>query len=191
MKKLLNDPYAYASETLEGLCRAHPQYYRFSDGSRQVVVRPDSSVSGKVGIVTGGGSGHLPVFVGYVGRGLLNACAVGDVFASPSADDMAIAMRAADGGAGVLRLYGNYGGDVMNFDMAGELVELDGISSTTVLVADDIASAAKEEREKRRAPEEDRLALKARLQENIVAIAFGDIGDRFFIRVAGFNPFTD
>lgn len=150
MKKLLNDPYAYASETLEGLCRAHPQYYRFSDGSRQVVVRPDSSVSGKVGIVTGGGSGHLPVFVGYVGRGLLNACAVGDVFASPSADDMAIAMRAADGGAGVLRLYGNYGGDVMNFDMAGELVELDGISSTTVLVADDIASAAKEEREKRR-----------------------------------------
>ena len=99
MKKLLNDPYAYASETLEGLCRAHPQYYRFSDGSRQVVVRPDSSVSGKVGIVTGGGSGHLPVFVGYVGRGLLNACAVGDVFASPSADDMAIAMRAADGGA--------------------------------------------------------------------------------------------
>ncbi|MCB1495096.1 MAG: dihydroxyacetone kinase subunit DhaK, partial [Bauldia sp.] len=68
MKKLLNDPYAYASETLEGLCRAHPQNYRFSDGSRQVVVRPDSSVSGKVGIVTGGGSGHLPVFVGYVGR---------------------------------------------------------------------------------------------------------------------------
>ncbi|MCB1487175.1 MAG: dihydroxyacetone kinase subunit DhaK [Bauldia sp.] len=150
MKKLLNDPYAYASETLEGLCRAHPQYYRFSEESRQVVVRPDSSVSGKVGIVTGGGSGHLPVFVGYVGQGLLNACAVGDVFASPSADDMAIAMRAADGGAGVLRLYGNYGGDVMNFDMAGELVELDGIASTTVLVADDVASASKEERKKRR-----------------------------------------
>ena len=87
MKKLMNDPYAYAAETLEGLCRAHPQYYRFSDESRQVVVRPDSPVSGKVGIVTGGGSGHLPVFVGYVGQGLLNACAVGDVFASPSADE--------------------------------------------------------------------------------------------------------
>ena len=150
MKKLLNDPYAYAAETLDGLCRAHPQYYRFSDESRQVIVRPDSSVSGKVGVVTGGGSGHLPVFVGYVGQGLLNACAVGDVFASPSADDMAIAMRAADGGAGVLRLYGNYGGDVMNFDMAGELVELDGIASSTVLVADDIASASRAERTKRR-----------------------------------------
>lgn len=150
MKKILNDPYAYAAETLEGLCRAHPEFYRFSEESRQVIVRPDASVSGKVGIVTGGGSGHLPVFTGYVGQGLLNACAVGDVFASPSSDDMAIAMRAADGGAGVLRLYGNYGGDVMNFDMAGELVELDGIESTTVLVADDVASASKEERDKRR-----------------------------------------
>ena len=150
MKKLLNDPYAYAQETLDGLCRAHPQFYRFSPDSRRVVVRPDCSVPGKVGIVTGGGSGHLPVFTGYVGAGLLNACAVGDVFASPPADDMAIAMRAADGGAGVLRLYGNYGGDVMNFDMAGELVELDGIESTTVLVADDVASASRDERQKRR-----------------------------------------
>lgn len=150
MKKILNDPYAYAAETLEGLVRAHPQYYRFSEESRQVIVRPDSPVSGRVGIVTGGGSGHLPVFTGYVGQGLLNACAVGDVFASPSSDEMAIAMRAADGGAGVLRLYGNYGGDVMNFDMAGELVELDGITSTTVLVADDVASASKDERAKRR-----------------------------------------
>jgi dihydroxyacetone kinase-like protein len=150
MKKILNDPYAYAAETLDGLCRAHPEYYQFSEESRQVIVRPDASVPGKVGIVTGGGSGHLPVFTGYVGQGLLYACAVGDVFASPSSDDMAIAMRAANGGAGVLRLYGNYGGDVMNFDMAGELVELDGVESTTVLVADDVASASKAERGKRR-----------------------------------------
>ncbi len=93
-----------------------------------------------MGIVTGGGSGHLPVFTGYVGTGLLDACAIGDVFASPSAEQMADAIRAADSGAGVLRLYGNYGGDVMNFDMAGDLVEFDDIRCTTVLLADDVAS---------------------------------------------------
>jgi phosphoenolpyruvate---glycerone phosphotransferase subunit DhaK len=150
MKKLLNDPAAYADQTLTGLCRAHPEFYRLSPESPRVVMRPDSSVPGRVGIVTGGGSGHLPVFTGYIGRGLLNACAIGDVFASPSADEMAIAMRAASGGAGVLRLYGNYGGDIMNFDMAGEMLDLEGITSTTVKVADDVASAPFAEREKRR-----------------------------------------
>lgn len=150
MKKLLNDPAAYADQTLTGLCRAHPEFYRLSPESPRVVMRPDSSVPGRVGIVTGGGSGHLPVFTGYIGRGLLNACAIGDVFASPSADEMAIAMRAASGGAGVLRLYGNYGGDIMNFDMAGEVLDLEGITSTTVKVADDVASAPFAEREKRR-----------------------------------------
>lgn len=104
----------------------------------------------KVGIVSGGGSGHLPVFTGYVGPGLLDTCAVGDVFASPSADAMAIAMREASSGKGVLRLFGNYGGDVMNFDMAGDMVEAEGIESTTVLLADDVASASATEREKRR-----------------------------------------
>jgi dihydroxyacetone kinase-like protein len=150
MKKFLNDPAGYAMETIEGLCLAFPQYYRQNSGSPRVVQRPDASVRGKVGIVTGGGSGHLPVFTGYVGRGLLNACAVGDVFASPSANEMAEAMRAADGGAGVLRLYGNYGGDIMNFDMAGELVEMNGIDSTTVVANDDVASAGPGEAEKRR-----------------------------------------
>ncbi len=150
MKKLLNDPAAYADETLTGLCRAHPEFYRLSPESTRVIVRPDSPVQGRVGIVTGGGSGHLPVFTGYIGRGLLNACAIGDVFASPSADEMAIAMRAANGGAGVLRLYGNYGGDIMNFDLAGEMLELEDITSTTVKVADDVASASNAERAKRR-----------------------------------------
>jgi dihydroxyacetone kinase-like protein len=150
MKKLLNDPAAYADETLTGLCRVHPEFYRLSPESTRVIVRPDSPVQGRVGIVTGGGSGHLPVFTGYIGRGLLNACAIGDVFASPSADEMAIAMRAANGGAGVLRLYGNYGGDIMNFDLAGEMLELEDITSTTVKVADDVASASNAERAKRR-----------------------------------------
>jgi phosphoenolpyruvate---glycerone phosphotransferase subunit DhaK len=90
------------------------------------------------------------VFTGYLGPGLLDACAIGDVFSSPGVDLMTDAIRAADGGAGVLRLYGNYGGDHMNFDMAGELVEMEGIRTTTVLVADDVASAGPEERHKRR-----------------------------------------
>jgi dihydroxyacetone kinase-like protein len=150
MKKILNDPFAYAEETLSGLVRAYPQFYRLVEGQKRVVARANGRRSGKVGVVTGGGSGHLPVFTGYVGPGLLDACASGDVFASPTADEMAEAIRAANGGAGVLRLYGNYGGDVMNFDMAGDLVEFDDIATTTVLLRDDVASASLAERDKRR-----------------------------------------
>ena len=150
MKKILNDPYTFAEETLAGLVRAYPQYYRLVEGTTRVIARSGRKIDGKVGIVSGGGSGHLPIFTGYVGPGFLDAVASGDVFASPSADEMASAIRAADAGAGVLRLYGNYGGDVMNFDMAGDLVEFDGIRCTTVLLADDVASAPFAEREKRR-----------------------------------------
>ncbi|MCB9958509.1 MAG: dihydroxyacetone kinase subunit DhaK [Rhodospirillaceae bacterium] len=149
MKKILNDPFRYVDDMLEGLCAAHPDMYRVA-GDGRVVARADAPVAGKVGIVSGGGSGHLPIFTGYVGKGLLDACAIGDVFASPSVDQMADAIRLANGGAGVLRLYGNYGGDVMNFDMAGDMVEMDDIPTTTVLLADDVASAPRAEREKRR-----------------------------------------
>ena len=100
--------------------------------------------------MSGGGSGHLPIFTGYVGKGLLDACAIGEVFASPSVDQMAEAMRAANGGAGVLRLYGNYGGDCMNFDMAGDMLDMEDMRSTTVLLADDVASAPAAEASKRR-----------------------------------------
>jgi dihydroxyacetone kinase-like protein len=150
MKKILNDPFAYVDEMLEGLCLAHPQYYKRLGPAGRVIARADGPVKGKVGIVSGGGSGHLPVFTGYVGKGLLDACAIGDVFSSPSVDQVAEAIRAANGGAGVLRLYGNYGGDNMNFDMAGEMVEMEGIQTATVRVADDVASARLEERAKRR-----------------------------------------
>lgn len=150
MKKILNDPFKYVDEMLEGLCAAHPEFYRQTGPGGRVIVRPDAPIPGKVGIVSGGGSGHLPIFTGYVGRGLLDACAIGDVFASPSVEQMADAMRAANGGAGVLRLYGNYGGDIMNFDMAGEMLEMEDIPSTTVLLADDVASAKRDERQKRR-----------------------------------------
>ena len=148
MKKLLNDPAAYVDEMLDGLCAAHPEYY--TQPETRVIARAGEKKQGKVGIVTGGGSGHLPIFTGYVGPGLLDAAAIGDVFASPSADQMASAMRVANAGAGVLRLYGNYGGDIMNFDMAGEMLEMEDIESTTVLLADDIASAGPDEAEKRR-----------------------------------------
>jgi dihydroxyacetone kinase-like protein len=150
MKKILNSTVDYVDEMLAGLVAAHPEYYRFHGDSGKVVVRAKSGSEGKVGIVTGGGSGHLPVFTGYVGEGLLDACAIGDVFASPSAEQMADAIRAADQGKGVLRLYGNYGGDILNFDMAGDLVEFDDITCTTVLLTDDIASAPPEEHQKRR-----------------------------------------
>ena len=150
MKKILNEPYAYVDEMLIGLCAAHPEYYQKVGETGRVIKRPEAPIPGKVGIVTGGGSGHLPVFTGYVGPGLLDAAAIGDVFASPACDEIAEAMRAASGGKGVLRLYGNYGGDVMNFDMAGEMVEMEEIPSTTVVLTDDVASAPPEEKEKRR-----------------------------------------
>jgi len=150
MKKILNDPFAYVDEMLEGLCLAHPQYYKRLGPAGRVIAQAGGPVKGKVGIVSGGGSGHLPVFTGYVGKGLLDACAIGDVFSSPAVDQVAEAIRAAHGGAGVLCLYGNYGGDNMNFDMAREMVEMEDIRTTAVRVADDVASAPLAERAKRR-----------------------------------------
>lgn len=150
MKKLLNDPRLYVDEMLDGLCAAHPDYFRRLGEAGRVIARAGGAIKGKVGIVSGGGSGHLPLFSGYVGPGFIDACAIGNVFAGPSVDDCVEAMRAADGGAGVLRVYGNYGGDRMNFDMAGELLDGEGIETTTVLGADDVASAPPAEKEKRR-----------------------------------------
>ncbi|NLS79131.1 MAG: dihydroxyacetone kinase subunit DhaK [Chloroflexi bacterium] len=150
MKKILNEPFSYVDEMLEGLCAAHPQHYRQAGEDGRVIARPGGAAPGKVGIVTGGGSGHLPVFTGYVGQGLLDACAIGDVFSSPNVEQMVEAIRQANGGAGVLCLFGNYGGDVMNFDMACEMAGLEDIPTKTVLVADDVASAGPAEREKRR-----------------------------------------
>ena len=103
MKKILNDPFKYVDEMLEGMCLAHPELYRQTGESGRVIARASDTGEGKVGIVSGGGSGHLPIFTGYVGKGLLDACAIGDVFASPSVEQMADAMRAADGGAAPLR----------------------------------------------------------------------------------------
>ncbi|HEY0247781.1 MAG TPA: dihydroxyacetone kinase family protein [Gryllotalpicola sp.] len=149
MKKIINDPGDFVDEFLDGIVLAHPDALRLVAGGRGVV-RADAPVPGKVGIVTGGGSGHLPAFMGYVGRGLLDGAAIGNVFSSPSPEQIADVTRAVDGGAGVLYLYGNYGGDVYNFDIAADLVRADGIRTTTVLAADDVASAPPESAATRR-----------------------------------------
>ena len=141
MKKLINDPASFVDEMLEGILAAHPESLRAVGPDRRALVRADAPISGHVGIVTGGGSGHLPVFLGYVGRGLCSGVAVGNVFSSPSMDQILDATRAVDGGAGVLHLFGNYGGDVLNFELAAEMADLEGIRTATVLVADDVASA--------------------------------------------------
>mgnify|MGYP000324248138 CR=1 FL=1 len=149
MKKIINKPSDFVEESIEGLVKSHPDIYAFAPDNKRVITRA-TKASNKVGIVTGGGSGHLPVFTGYVGKGLLDACAVGSVFASPSVDQIASAIRNADNGNGVLCVIGNYGGDVMNFEMACEIVGSEGIKTKTVIVADDIASASNEEKLKRR-----------------------------------------
>jgi dihydroxyacetone kinase-like protein len=150
VKKILNSPQAYVDEMLEGLVAAHPDALRRLGDDGRVIARAGGAVRGKVGIVTGGGSGHLPVFLGYVGDGLLDACAVGNVFAGPRVADCQAAARAANSGAGVLQLYGNYGGDRMNFDMSQEFLEMEGMQVASVRVADDVASASHEDRVKRR-----------------------------------------
>jgi phosphoenolpyruvate---glycerone phosphotransferase subunit DhaK len=150
MKKILNDPGAYVDQTLDGLCLAYPVYYKRSAPQARVIVRAQPKSAKKVAIVTGGGSGHLPVFTGYVGHGLADACAIGDVFSSPSVDQIVEAIRAVNSGADVLLLQGNYSGDNMNFEMASEMVDLEGIETKIVRVTDDVASASADERRKRR-----------------------------------------
>jgi dihydroxyacetone kinase-like protein len=150
VKKIINEPKNFVPEMLEGLLKAHPTHLDHAGDDVHCIVRADSPVEGKVALATGGGSGHLPVFLGYVGQGMLDGCAVGDVFASPSADQMLEVTRRIHGGKGVVYIYGNYGGDVMNFDMATEMASFEDIEVRTVLVKDDVASAPPEEADRRR-----------------------------------------
>ena len=149
MKKIINNPANFVEESIDGLIKSHPDIYAMAKDNNRVITRANKA-SNKVGIVTGGGSGHLPVFTGYVGKGFLDACAIGSVFASPSVEQMVSAIKNADNGNGVLCIIGNYGGDVMNFEMACEMVEAEGIKTKKVIVADDIASASQSEKLKRR-----------------------------------------
>jgi dihydroxyacetone kinase-like protein len=149
MKKLLNNPADFVVEMLDGLIKAHSDMIAYAGDDPHSIVRVDAPIKGKVGLATGGGSGHLPVFLGYVGKGMLDGCAVGDV-SSPGAEQMLEVTRRIDSGKGVVYIYGNYGGDVMNFDMASEMAAFDGIQVKTVLVRDDVASAPPEEAHRRR-----------------------------------------
>jgi dihydroxyacetone kinase len=162
VKKIVNNPNDFAREAIEGLALAYPQYIRQVLGF-QAVLRRDAPVLNKVTVLTGGGSGHEPMFAGYVGRGMADASVAGNVFASPPPPPIYEAAKAAHGGAGVLFLYGNYSGDVLNFDMAAEMLEQENISVRTVRVTDDIASAPPELLHERR----------------------GIAGDLFVIKVAG------
>ena len=150
MKKILNSPSSYVDQALEGMLLAHPAAYRPVGASGRVITRSHAKEAGKIGLASGGGFGHLPLFAGYVGEGLLDSCAVGDVFAGPSLDDVTEALRAVNFGAGVLAVIGNYGGDKMVFGMATESLEAEGIATETVIVADDVASAPPEKAATRR-----------------------------------------
>lgn len=150
MRKIINSPENFVDEVIDGILLAHGDKLRAADPDRRAIVRTNAGTGGKVGIVTGGGSGHLPLFLGYVGQGLASGVAVGNVFSSPSPEQIHAATVASDDGAGVLYLYGNYGGDVYTFDLAADMCEGDGIRTRTVLGTDDLLSAPPERAETRR-----------------------------------------
>ncbi|OJF16878.1 MAG: dihydroxyacetone kinase subunit DhaK [Bacillaceae bacterium G1] len=138
MKKLINSPELVVRDMLDGMVAAHPRLLKNLPGT-QVIVRADAPVSGKVGLVSGGGSGHEPAHAGYVGKGMLDAAVVGEVFTSPAPDQVLEAIKAVNSGNGVLLIIKNYSGDVMNFEMAAELAETEGIRVAKVVVNDDVA----------------------------------------------------
>lgn len=162
MKKLINNPQEVARETIEGLALAYPHFLRKLD-RWQAVVRCDAPTANKVALLTGGGSGHEPMFAGYVGPGLADGSVAGNVFTSPPPPPIVATAKAIDAGQGVLFLYGNYAGDVLNFDAAAEELRENGIMVNTVRVADDVSSAPPDRRQDRR----------------------GIAGDLFVIKIAG------
>ena len=137
MKKLINSPDAVVDEALAGMVAAHGDLLKVIEPN--VIVRADAPREGKVGVISGGGSGHEPMHGGFVGRGMLDAACPGAVFTSPVPDQMLAATKAVNGGAGVLHIVKNYTGDIMNFELAAELAQGEGIEVTSVVIADDVA----------------------------------------------------
>ncbi|WP_028231256.1 dihydroxyacetone kinase subunit DhaK [Paraburkholderia mimosarum] len=159
MNRVINHPDQVVEDMLRGVLAAHPELTADPGNPRVIgVARP---ARGKVGVVTGGGSGHEPAFLGYAGPGLLDAVAVGEVFSSPTARSFLDAFRRADQGAGVACLYGNYAGDNMNVKMAVKMAAAQGIDVKTVVANDDVASAGRDERIKRRGVAGEILMWKA------------------------------
>ena len=148
MKKLINDPFDMVEEMVDGFLSANDDIVRRV--GRRSIARVASPIDGKVGIVVGGGSGHLPAFAGYVGQGMADGAAFGNVFASPPARPVVEATTAVDSGAGVLYLYGNYAGDCLNFDKAQDQCREMGMDVRTVVLNDDVASAPIDQADRRR-----------------------------------------
>lgn len=148
MQRIMNDPDSIVDEMLEGFLKSHGNLVKRTENPR--AVRTVCSTDGRVAVVTGGGSGHKPAFVGYCGEGLCDAAAVGEICTSPTAKAFLDAFAAVDSGRGVACLYGNYSGDNMNVKMAVKMAKKLGITVKTVIANDDVASAPKTEREKRR-----------------------------------------
>ncbi len=149
MQKIINNPKDVVDEMIKGFIKAFPNMIEVT-GNKRVLKYKNAPVSGKVGIVTGGGSGHKPAFIGYIGRNMVDAVAIGEIFSSPPAKMFYDAFKAVDSGKGVACLYGNYAGDNMNVRMAIEMAKNDGIKVKTVVANDDVPSFNKEQKEKRR-----------------------------------------
>jgi len=147
-KKLINDPLKVTVEELEGFVKAYSHIVK--KVGTHAVVRKDAPVKGKVAILSGGGSGHEPLFIGYVGYGMCDGAVYGEVFAAPTPPNILEATRAIDGGAGVLYIYGNYAGDNMNFGLAAQMAQAEGIEVETIPYWDDISSAPPERKTERR-----------------------------------------
>lgn len=139
MKKIINVPQEYTDDMLKGIYYAHANQVKYVNEDLRCYCRVKEK-KGKVAIVTGGGTGHLPLFLGYVGENMLDGCGVGGVFQSPSSEQIVNVTREVDEGAGTLYLYGNYTGDIMNFDMAAEILEMEDIQTKSIVGADDILS---------------------------------------------------
>lgn len=150
MKKILNSADTFVDESLDGIILAHADDLKFSEVDHRAVIRSDAKTNKKVAIVTGGGYGHLPTFLGYVGHGFCDGVAVGNVFTSPSGETIANAALETEAGAGVLLLFANYVGDCLNFDLAKEILEMEGIQVSYVKASDDVASGSKENWKNRR-----------------------------------------
>src|SRR5699024_5718995 len=162
MKKLMNSPVDIVEEMVEGYVMAHPDYISQLPTNQRSLVTKKVSKDRKVGILIGGGSGHEPGFMGYVGQGMADGVAVGNIFASPSPDPILEVTKAIDKGAGVVYLYGNYAGDVMNFGMAAESADLEeDIEVGKALATDDVASSSKDKIGERRGIAGEFLIFKA------------------------------
>lgn len=150
MKKILNSADSFVDESLEGIIAAHADCLKFSEADRRAVIRSDAKARKKVSIITGGGYGHLPTFLGYVGKGFCDGVAVGNVFTSPSGETIANAAMETETGDGVLLLFANYVGDCLNFELARDILDMEDIRVSVVKASDDAASADKEHWKNRR-----------------------------------------